>query len=172
MAPPLPTSKTHPRTHRQRYLFLLSLVCRCQILLYRPHEIMSYSSSDFRRNPNFLINTGPGGGMRHMLDLNLAAHAANHARGPGYSDATMMETRSVLNSRGNFHGYNSHSANHWERSTANDLIDAHKSGSTMEFTPRECAHLRGGVQFLRDNRNSLPRGMVKQMVDMYSLARD
>ena len=42
----------------------------------------------------------------------------------------------------------------------------------MKGSVRECAHLRGGIQFLRDNRDSLPRGMVKQMVDMYSLARD
>ena len=41
--------------------------------------------------------------MGHMLDLSLAANAASHARGPGYSDAKIMKARSVYGrARGSF----------------------------------------------------------------------
>ena len=127
--------------------------------------------------PSVRINThhriaGPGGGQRHRLDLQLVAHAANSRRGTGYSGATMNNIRSVMAQRPNFHNYNSHRQNHWERSVVNDLISAHRQGHTVQVTSREATHLREGATFLRQQRNNLPRGMVNQLRQVYGHAVD
>jgi len=132
---------------------------------------MPYSSDDFRLQTHYSI-PGPGGGQRHMLDLNILAHAANHTRGPGYSANTHEDIRSLVNDRSNFHNYNSHSANHWERSAANDLMAARDQHHQLQVTAREASHLRGAVSWLHNHRDELPSGLVSSLRETYSHAVD
>ena len=84
----------------------------------------------------------------------------------------MSSIRNVMANRSNFHDYNSHRQNHWERTVVNDLISAHRNGHTVHVTSREASHLRQGATFLRQQRNNLPSGLVNNLVSVYGHARD